>query len=154
PPGSEDMSSGPSGPSGIEPISIIEEMQRSYLDYAMSVIVSRALPDVRDGLKRVNRRILHAMNEMHLGSNRPGGRAGGVVGEVIGRFHLHRDASIHDALVSMAQDCSLRDPLVDGQANVGSIASEPLAALRYTECRLHNVTDPLLPDAHPDTADW
>lgn len=107
------MNGGPNGgPSGIEPISIIEEMQRSYLDYAMSVIVSRALPDVRDGLKPVHRRILHAMNEMNLAYNRPYRKSAGVVGEVMGKYHPHGDASIYDALVRMAQDFSMRDPLV------------------------------------------
>ncbi|TCQ78375.1 DNA gyrase subunit A [Ochrobactrum sp. BH3] len=154
PPGSDDMNGGPSGPTGIEPISIIEEMQRSYLDYAMSVIVSRALPDVRDGLKPVHRRILHAMNEMNLAYNRPYRKSAGVIGEVMGKYHPHGDASIYDALVRMAQDFSLRDPLVDGQGNFGSIDGDPPAAMRYTECRLEKVTESLLSDIDKDTVDF
>jgi DNA gyrase subunit A len=148
------MNGGPSGPTGIEPISIIEEMQRSYLDYAMSVIVSRALPDVRDGFKPVHRRILHAMNEMNLAYNRPYRKSAGVIGEVMGKYHPHGDASIYDALVRMAQDFSLRDPLVDGQGNFGSIDGDPPAAMRYTECRLEKVTESLLSDIDKDTVDF
>ncbi|ATU91794.1 DNA gyrase subunit A [Phyllobacterium zundukense] len=152
PPGPEDDKSGPI--SGIEPISIIEEMQRSYLDYAMSVIVSRALPDVRDGLKPVHRRILHAMNEMGLSWNRSYRKSAGVVGEVMGKYHPHGDASIYDALVRMAQDWSLRDPLVDGQGNFGSIDGDSPAAMRYTECRLEKVTESLLEDIDKETVDF
>ena len=152
PPGPEDDKSGPSF--GIEPISIIEEMQRSYLDYAMSVIVSRALPDVRDGLKPVHRRILHAMNEMGLSWNRSYRKSAGVVGEVMGKYHPHGDASIYDALVRMAQDWSLRDPLVDGQGNFGSIDGDSPAAMRYTECRLEKVTESLLSDIDKETVDF
>ncbi|MBQ0708363.1 MULTISPECIES: DNA gyrase subunit A [unclassified Ochrobactrum] len=149
------MNGGPNGgPSGIEPISIIEEMQRSYLDYAMSVIVSRALPDVRDGLKPVHRRILHAMNEMSLAYNRPYRKSAGVVGEVMGKYHPHGDASIYDALVRMAQDFSMRDPLVDGQGNFGSIDGDPPAAMRYTECRLEKLTETILSDIDKDTVDF
>ncbi|MBB4092498.1 DNA gyrase subunit A [Ochrobactrum pecoris] len=155
PPGSDDMNGGPNGgPSGIEPISIIEEMQRSYLDYAMSVIVSRALPDVRDGLKPVHRRILHAMNEMNLAYNRPYRKSAGVIGEVMGKYHPHGDASIYDALVRMAQDFSMRDPLVDGQGNFGSIDGDPPAAMRYTECRLEKLTEALLSDIDKDTVNF
>ncbi|MBB5703495.1 DNA gyrase subunit A [Ochrobactrum daejeonense] len=155
PPGSDDMNGGPhGGPSGIEPISIIEEMQRSYLDYAMSVIVSRALPDVRDGLKPVHRRILHAMNEMNLAYNRPYRKSAGVVGEVMGKYHPHGDASIYDALVRMAQDFSMRDPLVDGQGNFGSIDGDPPAAMRYTECRLEKLSETILSDIDKDTVDF
>lgn len=149
------MNGGPNGgPSGIEPISIIEEMQRSYLDYAMSVIVSRALPDVRDGLKPVHRRILHAMNEMNLAYNRPYRKSAGVVGEVMGKYHPHGDASIYDALVRMAQDFSMRDPLVNGQGNFGSIDGDPPAAMRYTECRLEKLTESILSDIDKDTVDF
>ncbi|NKW80403.1 DNA gyrase subunit A [Ochrobactrum pecoris] len=149
------MNGGPNGgPSGIEPISIIEEMQRSYLDYAMSVIVSRALPDVRDGLKPVHRRILHAMNEMNLAYNRPYRKSAGVIGEVMGKYHPHGDASIYDALVRMAQDFSMRDPLVDGQGNFGSIDGDPPAAMRYTECRLEKLTEALLSDIDKDTVNF
>ncbi|WP_227986610.1 DNA gyrase subunit A [Phyllobacterium meliloti] len=144
----------PGGNFGIEPISIIEEMQSSYLSYAMSVIVSRALPDVRDGLKPVHRRILHAMNEMGLSWNRSYRKSAGVVGEVMGKYHPHGDASIYDALVRMAQDWSLRDPLVDGQGNFGSIDGDSPAAMRYTECRLEKVTESLLEDIDKETVDF
>ncbi|MET3590086.1 DNA gyrase subunit A [Bartonella silvatica] len=139
---------------GIEPVSIIDEMQRSYLDYAMSVIVSRALPDVRDGLKPVHRRILHAMNEMGLSFNKPYRKSAGVVGEVMGKFHPHGDASIYDALVRMAQDFSLRNPLIDGQGNFGSVDGDPPAAMRYTECRLEKVSEELLADIDKETVDF
>ncbi|WP_438722108.1 DNA gyrase subunit A [Bartonella rochalimae] len=139
---------------GIEPVSIIEEMQRSYLDYAMSVIVSRALPDVRDGLKPVHRRILHAMNEMGLSFNKSYRKSAGVVGEVMGKFHPHGDASIYDALVRMAQDFSLRNPLIDGQGNFGSVDGDPPAAMRYTECRLEKVAEELLADLDKETVDF
>ncbi|WP_375649881.1 DNA gyrase subunit A [Bartonella sp. OT172YNZD] len=139
---------------GIEPISIIDEMQRSYLDYAMSVIVSRALPDVRDGLKPVHRRILYAMNEMGLAFNKSYRKSAGVVGEVMGKFHPHGDASIYDALVRMAQDFSLRNPLIDGQGNFGSVDGDPPAAMRYTECRLQKVSEELLADIDKDTVDF
>ncbi|ENN92433.1 DNA gyrase subunit A [Bartonella bovis] len=139
---------------GIEPVSIIEEMQRSYLDYAMSVIVSRALPDVRDGLKPVHRRILHAMNEMGLSFNKSYRKSAGVIGEVMGKFHPHGDASIYDALVRMAQDFSLRNPLINGQGNFGSIDGDPPAAMRYTECRLEKISEELLADIDKDTVDF
>ena len=124
------------GPSGIEPISIIEEMQRSYLDYAMSVIVSRALPDVRDGLKPVHRRILYASFESGYHWNRKYVKSARPVADVMGKYHPHGDASIYDALVRMAQDWSMRVPLIDGQGNYGSIDGDPPAAMRYTELRL------------------
>ncbi|EJF75821.1 DNA gyrase subunit A [Bartonella alsatica] len=139
---------------GIEPINIVDEMQRSYLDYAMSVIVSRALPDVRDGLKPVHRRILHAMNEMGLSYNKSYRKSAGVVGEVMGKFHPHGDASIYDALVRMAQDFSLRNPLIDGQGNFGSVDGDPPAAMRYTECRLEKVSEELLADIDKETVDF
>jgi len=139
---------------GIAPINIIEEMQRSYLDYAMSVIVSRALPDVRDGLKPVHRRILHAMNEMGLTHNKSYRKAATAVGEVMGKYHPHGDASIYDALVRMAQDFSLRAPLIDGQGNFGSIDGDPPAAMRYTEARLEKITDQILVDIDKDTVDF
>ncbi|ALE03711.1 DNA gyrase subunit A [Bartonella ancashensis] len=141
-------------PTGIESINIIDEMRRSYLDYAMSVIVSRALPDVRDGLKPVHRRILHAMNEMGLSFNKSYRKSAGVVGEVMGKFHPHGDASIYDALVRMAQDFSLRDPLINGQGNFGSVDGDPPAAMRYTECRLEKVSEELLADIDKDTVDF
>jgi DNA gyrase subunit A len=142
------------GPNGIEPISIVEEMQSSYLAYAMSVIVSRALPDARDGLKPVHRRILYAMNEMGLDWNRPYRKSAGVVGEVMGKYHPHGDASIYDALVRMAQDFSLRDPLIDGQGNFGSVDGDPPAAMRYTECRLEKLSETLLADIDKETVDF
>ncbi|AQT47474.1 DNA gyrase subunit A [Bartonella choladocola] len=141
-------------PNGIEPVNIVEEMERSYLDYAMSVIVSRALPDVRDGMKPVHRRILYAMNQMGLSYNKPYRKSAGVVGEVMGKFHPHGDSSIYDALVRMAQDFSLRVPLIDGQGNFGSIDGDPPAAMRYTECRLEKVSDSLLFDIDKETVDF
>ena len=127
-------------PSAHDPISIVDEMQRSYLDYAMSVIVSRALPDVRDGLKPVHRRILYAMHEMGLENSKGYRKSAGVVGEVMGKYHPHGDASIYDALVRMAQDFAMRAPLVDGQGNFGSIDGDKAAAMRYTECRLEKIS--------------
>nr|WP_188317786.1 DNA gyrase subunit A [Bartonella apihabitans] len=129
-------------------------MERSYLDYAMSVIVSRALPDVRDGMKPVHRRILYAMNQMGLSYNKPYRKSAGVVGEVMGKFHPHGDSSIYDALVRMAQNFSLRVPLIDGQGNFGSIDGDPPAAMRYTECRLEKVSDSLLYDIDKETVDF
>jgi DNA gyrase subunit A len=145
---------GPDGPNGIEPISIVEEMQRSYLDYAMSVIVSRALPDVRDGLKPVHRRILYAMHESGYHWNRKHVKSSRIVGDVMGKYHPHGDAAIYDAMVRMAQDWSLRDPLVDGQGNFGSIDNDPPAAMRYTESRLAKLAHELLEDIDKDTVDF
>jgi hypothetical protein len=138
----------------IEPVSILEEMQRSYLDYAMSVIVSRALPDVRDGLKPVHRRILYAMHEGGYHWNRKYVKSSRIVGDVMGKYHPHGDAAIYDALVRMAQDWSLRVPLVDGQGNFGSIDGDPPAAMRYTESRLEKVAHELLEDIDKDTVDF
>ncbi|WP_035267327.1 DNA gyrase subunit A [Ahrensia sp. 13_GOM-1096m] len=145
---------GNGGNSGIEPISIIEEMQRSYLDYAMSVIVSRALPDVRDGLKPVHRRILYAMHDSGYHWNRKYVKSSKIVGDVMGNFHPHGDSAIYDSLVRMAQDWSLRVPLVDGQGNFGSIDGDPPAAMRYTESRLQKVAHELLEDIDKDTVDF
>ncbi|MCO5066106.1 MAG: DNA gyrase subunit A [Rhizobiaceae bacterium] len=145
---------GPDGPEGIEPISIIEEMQRSYLDYAMSVIVSRALPDARDGLKPVHRRILYAMQEGGYHWNRKHVKSSRIVGDVMGKYHPHGDASIYDALVRMAQDWSMRVPMIDGQGNFGSIDADPPAAMRYTESRLTKVAHELLEDIDKDTVDF
>lgn len=142
------------GPTGIEPISIIEEMQRSYLDYAMSVIVSRALPDVRDGLKPVHRRILYASHESGYHWNRKYVKSARPVSDVMGKYHPHGDASIYDALVRMAQDFSMRVPLIDGQGNFGSIDGDPPAAMRYTEARLTKVAHELLEDIDKDTVDF
>jgi DNA gyrase subunit A len=138
----------------IQPVKIEEEMRASYLDYAMSVIVARALPDVRDGLKPVQRRILYAMSEMGL---RPGSafkKSASVVGEVMGKFHPHGDAPIYDAMVRMAQPWSMRYPLVTGQGNFGSVDADPPAAMRYTEARLAPIAEELLVDIDKNTVDW
>jgi len=148
------MTPGGSGPSEIEPISIIEEMQRSYLDYAMSVIVSRALPDVRDGMKPVHRRILYGMSELGVDWNKKYVKCARVTGDVMGKYHPHGDAAIYDALARMAQDWSLRLPLIDGQGNFGSVDGDPPAAQRYTECRLQKVAHSLLDDLDKDTVDF
>ena len=140
-----------SGPSDIRPISIVDEMKKSYIDYAMSVIVSRALPDVRDGLKPVHRRILYSMHENGYEWNRPYRKSARVVGDVIGKYHPHGDTAIYDALVRMAQTFSLRLPLIDGQGNFGSVDGDPPAAMRYTECRLEKVSQFLLDDIDKDT---
>jgi DNA gyrase subunit A len=146
---------GPSGgPSGIEPISIIEEMQRSYLDYAMSVIVSRALPDVRDGLKPVHRRILFGMSELGIDWNKKYVKCARVTGDVMGKYHPHGNLAIYDALARMAQDWSLRLPLIDGQGNFGSVDGDPPAAERYTECRLEKAAHSLLDDLDKETVDF
>ncbi len=144
----------PRGPEGIDPISIMEEMQRSYLDYAMSVIVSRALPDVRDGLKPVHRRILYASHESGYHWNRKYVKSARPVADVMGKYHPHGDASIYDALVRMAQDWSMRVPLIDGQGNFGSIDGDPPAAMRYTEARLTKVAHELLEDIDKETVDF
>ncbi|MGQ2968626.1 MAG: DNA gyrase subunit A [Allorhizobium sp.] len=141
-------------PQGIEPISIMEEMQRSYLDYAMSVIVSRALPDVRDGLKPVHRRILYGMNELGLDWNKKYVKSARVTGDVMGKYHPHGDSAIYDALARMAQPWSLRMPLIDGQGNFGSVDGDPPAAQRYTECRLEKVSHALLDDLDKETVDF
>nr|WP_244636554.1 DNA gyrase subunit A [Limoniibacter endophyticus] len=141
-------------PTGIEPVSIIDEMQRSYLDYAMSVIVSRALPDVRDGLKPVHRRILYASHESGYHWNRKYVKSARPVADVMGKYHPHGDASIYDALVRMAQNWSLRVPLIDGQGNFGSIDGDSPAAMRYTEARLTKVAHELLEDIDKDTVDF
>ena len=142
------------GPSDIRPVSITDEMKRSYLDYAMSVIVSRALPDVRDGLKPVHRRILYAMQELGLDWNKKYVKCARVVGEVMGKYHPHGNLAIHDALVRMAQDWSLRVPLVDGQGNFGSVDGDPPAAERYTESRLTKIASYLTGDLDEDTVDF
>ncbi|WP_286192765.1 DNA gyrase subunit A [Stappia sp. BW2] len=141
-------------PSDIKPVSIVDEMKRSYLDYAMSVIVSRALPDVRDGLKPVHRRILYSMHENGYEWNKPYRKSARVVGDVMGKYHPHGDSAIYDALVRMAQNFSLRLPLIDGQGNFGSIDGDPAAAMRYTECRLQKVAHKLLDDIDKETVDF
>jgi len=141
-------------PTEIKPISIIEEMSRSYLDYAMSVIVSRALPDVRDGLKPVHRRILYSMHENGYDWNKPYRKSARIVGDVIGKYHPHGDTAIYDAMVRMAQDFSLRLPLIDGQGNFGSIDGDKAAAMRYTESRMAKAAHELLSDIDKDTVDF
>ncbi|MAW81188.1 MAG: DNA gyrase subunit A [Parvularcula sp.] len=141
----------PAGGDGASSISIEDEMRKSYLDYAMSVIVSRALPDARDGLKPVHRRILWSMHENGYVWNKPYRKSARVVGDVIGKYHPHGDQSIYDALVRMAQDFAMRLPLVDGQGNFGSIDGDPPAAMRYTECRMEKVANALLDDIEKDT---
>src|SRR3954447_810420 len=138
----------------IEPRALEEEMRSSYLDYAMSVIVSRALPDARDGLKPVHRRILHAMNESGYDWNKAYRKSARIVGEVIGKYHPHGDQSVYDALVRMAQEFSLRVPLIDGQGNFGSVDGDPPAAMRYTEVRLAKVAHSLLEDIGKNTVDF
>ena len=145
---------GPEEPSDIKPVSILDEMKRSYLDYAMSVIVSRALPDVRDGLKPVHRRILYAMQELNFTPDRPYNKSSRTVGDTMGKFHPHGDLAIYDALVRMAQDFSMRAPLIDGQGNFGSVDGDPPAASRYTEARLDPVALALLEDLDKDTVDF
>ncbi|HUF44135.1 MAG TPA: DNA gyrase subunit A, partial [Aestuariivirgaceae bacterium] len=141
-------------PGDIRPITIEEELKRSYLDYAMSVIVSRALPDVRDGLKPVHRRILYSMHENGYDWNKPYRKSARVVGDVIGKYHPHGDQSIYDALVRMAQEFSLRLPLIDGQGNFGSVDGDPPAAMRYTEVRLARPAHALLDDIDKDTVEF
>src|SRR5664280_633772 len=138
----------------IQPINIEEEMRRSYLDYSMSVIIGRALPDVRDGLKPVHRRILYAMHDMGLLHNRKHVKCAKVVGEVLGKYHPHGDSAVYDAMVRMAQDFSLRYPLVDGQGNFGSVDGDPAAAYRYTEARMTAIAEEMLADIDKDTVDF
>ncbi len=138
----------------VEPVRIEDEMEQSYIDYAMSVIAGRALPDVRDGLKPVHRRILYSMHEQGLTSRSGHRKSSSVVGETMGNYHPHGDAAIYDALARMAQEFSLRYPLVDGQGNFGSIDGDPPAAMRYTEARMSPIAEELLEDIEKDTVDW
>ena len=138
----------------VESRELEKEMRSSYLDYAMSVIVGRALPDVRDGLKPVHRRVLYAMHDLGLQPNRPYRKCAFIVGEVMGKYHPHGDSAIYDTLVRMAQDFSLRYPLVDGQGNFGSIDGDPPAAMRYTEARLGPLATEMLRDIDEDTVDF
>jgi DNA gyrase subunit A len=144
----------PLGAGRIEPRELEQEMRSSYLDYAMSVIVGRALPDVRDGLKPVHRRVLWGMHDAGMQPNRPYKKSASIVGEVMGRYHPHGDSPIYDSLVRMAQPFSLRNPLVDGQGNFGSIDDDPPAAMRYTECRLTRLATEMLRDIDMDTVDF
>ena len=136
------------------PINIEDEMRRSYLDYAMSVIIGRALPDVRDGLKPVHRRILFTLHEMGLHFNRPTRKCAKIVGEVMGKYHPHGDAAIYDTLVRLAQPFSMRYPLIQGQGNFGSVDGDPPAAMRYTEARLARIAESLLEDIDKETVDF
>ena len=142
------------GAGNLLPINIEDEMRRSYLDYAMSVIVGRALPDIRDGLKPVHRRILFGMQEMGLAPNRPTRKCAKITGEVMGKYHPHGDSAIYDSLVRMAQPFSMRYPLVDGQGNFGSVDGDPPAAMRYTEARLSRIATALLEDIDKETVDF
>lgn len=138
----------------IIPISIEDEMRTAYIDYSMSVIVSRALPDVRDGLKPVHRRILYAADELGLNYNKPYKKSARLVGEVLGKYHPHGDSSVYDAIVRMAQNWSLRYPLIDGQGNFGSVDGDPPAAMRYTEIRMTKIAEELLRDLNKNTVNW
>ena len=138
----------------ISPIAIVDELKQSYLDYAMSVIVSRALPDVRDGFKPVHRRVMFAMHVLSNDYNKAYKKSARVVGDVIGKYHPHGDSAVYDAIVRMAQDFSLRYPMVDGQGNFGSIDDDPPAAMRYTEVRMTKLTHQMLADLDKDTVDW
>src|SRR5207248_4583811 len=149
-----ELDPGPLGAGRVETRELDQEVRTSFLDYAMSVIVSRALPDVRDGLKPVHRRVLYAMHETGLQPNRPTRKCARVVGEVMANYHPHGDAAIYDTLVRMAQDFSLRYPLVDGQGNFGSIDDDPAAAMRYTEARLAPLAREMLRDLDSDTVDF
>ncbi|ACL67818.1 DNA gyrase, A subunit [Anaeromyxobacter dehalogenans 2CP-1] len=144
----------PAPPPGGPQVNIEQEMRKSYLDYSMSVIIGRALPDVRDGLKPVHRRVLYAMHTEGLHHNKRYSKCAGVVGEVLKKYHPHGDASVYDALVRLAQDWNLRYPLIDGQGNFGSVDGDPAAAYRYTECRLERLSDHLLADIDKETVDW
>ncbi len=139
----------------IIPINIEEQMKSAYIDYSMSVIVSRALPDVRDGMKPVHRRILYDMSaELNLYSDKPTRKSARIVGDVLGKFHPHGDTSVYDAMVRLAQDWSMRYPLVDGQGNFGSMDGDSPAAMRYTEARMKKITDEVMADIDKETVDW
>src|SRR5690625_3963308 len=138
----------------VTPVNIEEELKQSYLDYAMSVIVGRALPDVRDGLKPVHRRVLYAMRELSNDWNKPYKKSARVVGDVIGKYHPHGDSAVYDTIVRMAQDFSMRYVLVDGQGNFGSIDGDAPAAMRYTEVRMAKLAHEILADIEKDTVDF
>ena len=141
-------------PLGRVPTNIADEMRQSYMDYAMSVIIGRALPDVRDGLKPANRRVPYGMQQMGLQPGRPYRKCAKIVGEVMGNYHPHGDAAIYDTLVRMAQPFNMRGPLVDGQGNFGSIDGDSPAAMRYTEARLSRIAEEMLRDLEKDTVDF
>src|SRR5213083_707647 len=149
-----EVETGGLGPGRIEPRELEQEMRSSFLDYAMSVIVSRALPDVRDGLKPVHRRVLYAMHEAGLQPNRPTRKSARVVGDVMGNYHPHGDSAIYDALVRLAQPFSMRYPLIDGQGYFGSVDGDPAGAMRYSEARLSRMATELLRDIDADTVDF
>src|SRR5213078_4397848 len=149
-----ELETGALGPGRIETRELEQEMRSSFLDYAMSVIVARALPDVRDGLKPVHRRVLYGMHEAGMQPNRPYKKCARIVGDVMGSYHPHGDAAIYDTLVRMAQPFSLRYPLVDGQGNFGNLDDDPPAAMRYTECRLTRLATEMLRDIDADTVDF
>src|SRR2546425_1296031 len=149
-----EVETGALGPGRIETRELEQEMRSSFLDYAMSVIVARALPDVRDGLKPVHRRVLYAMNEAGLQPTRPRLKCARVVGDVMGSYHPHGDQAIYDTLVRLAQPFSLRYPLVDPQGNFGNIDGWPASAMRYTECRLTRLATEMLRDIEADTVDF
>ena len=138
----------------IVPVNIREEMKRSYIDYAMRVIVGRELPDVRDGLKPVHRRILYAMNELGMYPDKPFRKCARIVGEVLGKYHPHGDSSVYEALVRMAQDFSTRYLMVDGHGNFGSVDGDGAAAMRYTEARMHKITQSMLADIDCETVEF
>src|SRR5947209_5061775 len=154
PPGDGGLPPGSPGAANVQPINIEDEMRRSYLDYSMSVIIGRALPDVRDGLKPVHRRVLYTMQEMGLQYNKKHNKCAKVVGQCMGQYHPHGDAAIYDTLVRMAQNFSLRYPLIDGQGNFGSVDDDPPAAMRYTECRLARIAGALMEDIDRETVDF
>ncbi len=135
-------------------VNIEEEMKKSYIDYAMSVIIGRALPDVRDGLKPVHRRILYAMYEKGMTPDKPHKKSARIVGDVLGQYHPHGDSSVYDALVRMAQDFSIRYPFIDGHGNFGSIDGDSAAAMRYTEVRLEKISLEMMEDIQKDTVDF
>src|SRR3954452_21463075 len=138
----------------IQPINIEDEMRRSYLDYSMSVIIGRALPDVRDGLKPVHRRVLYTMQEMGLQFNKKYTKCAKVVGQAMGQYHPHGDSAIYDTMVRLAQPFSLRYPMIDGQGNFGSVDGDPPAAMRYTESRMMRIASEMLADIDSDTVDF
>src|SRR5512137_2023104 len=138
----------------VRSVDIDSEMQQAYLDYAMSVIVARALPDARDGFKPVHRRILYAMHELGMRSNSAYKKSARIVGEVLGKYHPHGDSAVYEAMARMAQDFSLRYLLVDGQGNFGSVDGDPPAAMRYTEARLQKMAEEMLADLEKDTVDF
>ena len=138
----------------IKDIRIEDEIKNAYIDYAMSVIVARALPDVRDGFKPVHRRVLYAMYEDHLTHDKPHRKSATTVGDVLGRYHPHGDSAVYDTMVRMAQDFSLRYPLVDGHGNFGNIDGDPPAAYRYTEARMAKIADEMLADIDKDVVDF